>query len=151
MKIVLAKILLFSRKVSGEYQISSSESQNGLISNPKFDNICFPRVRKEKSQGEIWTLSIKRTNLLFFTRRHCQSNIETRWADIMQKRRTGFCGDKNFNLVVLLFSAALFFMWYSAKFSYSSFIHTFRHSSETYLRIGLGSWRHPPNENIKVR
>ena len=35
-------------------------------------------------------------------------------------------------------------MWYSSKFSRSSFIHTFRHSSKAYLRIVLGSFRQPP-------
>ena len=36
-----------------------------------------------------------------FTRRYFQSNIKTHWTNIIQKRRTGFYGDKNFNLVVV--------------------------------------------------
>ena len=44
MKIVLAKILLFSRKVSGEYQISSSESQNDLILKPALSGHCIKQT-----------------------------------------------------------------------------------------------------------
>ena len=70
-----------------------------------------------------------------FIGRYFQSNIETCWSDIIQKRRTSFYGDKNLILVVI----------------FCGIIHTFRHWSKTYLRIGLGFWRQPPNESIEVR
>ena len=43
----------------------------------------------------------QQNNSSSFTRRYFQSNIKTRRTDVIQKRRTGFYGDKNFNLVVV--------------------------------------------------
>ena len=64
MKIVLAKILLFSRKVSGEYQISSSESQNGLISKPKFSAfLTFARKSRKEKFGHFPSIE----QLFFFS------------------------------------------------------------------------------------
>ena len=40
-------------------------------------------------------------NCSSFTRRYFKSNIKTRLTNIIQKRRTGFYGDKNLNLVVV--------------------------------------------------
>ena len=43
----------------------------------------------------------QQNNSSSFTRGYFQSNIKTRWTNIIQKLRTGFYGDKNFNLVVV--------------------------------------------------
>ena len=53
--------------------------------------LAFARKSRKEKFGHF--PSIEQLFFFFFTRRHCQSNIETRWSDIIQKRRTGFCGD----------------------------------------------------------
>ena len=47
------------------------------------------------------------SNSSSFTRGYVHSNIETRGTVIIQKRRTGFYGNKNFNLVVVFYGIIL--------------------------------------------
>ena len=74
----------------------------------------------------------------------CHCNCQSQ--DSMQRLYKSARGLESSMLATFKILGALFFMWYSSRFSQSSFNHTFRHSSKTYLRIALGSWRQPPHQ-----
>ena len=55
-----------------------------LFSSPKLSSLS-----QTKPQGEIWTISINRTTLLFSLDLYFQSNIDTRWTNIIKTWRRG--------------------------------------------------------------
>ena len=124
-----------------EYRFSRSESQNGLIFNPKFGNVNFSHVRKQ-SRTEKFGHFRPSTEELFFSHQKIHSGQQPEQQDPSNldnsKMRSTFKTITKTETYYSFSTAIVKMCRYNSKFS-SSQLNRTKHSSDSYLGICLAS------------